>query len=185
MSAVQSVVQDLVKKPNSISVVWTHFGFEPDRDGKPVNEELAVCRLCYRKVCTRGSNTSNLFSHLRTAHAKEYSPIKDGRKPRKTKNMEGGEGSGQPSIPQSFARSEKYSRSSKRRTEVSALGSVHYYEIFSCNIIFKSDNISSVKFQYRPTLYYISSVQRDQILCKMLVSRKSQEGRCRWTGELL
>ena len=177
MSAVQSVVQDLVKKPNSISVVWTHFGFEPDRDGKPVNEELAVCRLCYRKVRTRGSNTSNLFSHLRTAHAKEYSAIKDGRKPRKTKNMEGGEGSGQPSIPQSFARSEKYSHSSKRWTEVTdavtyciskdmmpifsvekegfqRLVTMLDSKIFSCNIIFKSDNISSVKFQYRPTLLY-------------------------------
>ena len=79
-------VQDLVKEPNYISVVQTYFGFEPDSDGKLINEELAAC--------TWGTNTSNLFLHLRTAHTKEYSTIKDGKKPRKTKSIAGVGGSG-------------------------------------------------------------------------------------------
>ena len=60
-------VQDLVKEPNYTSVVWTHFGFEPDSDGKPINEELAVCCLCNWEV-----HTWDLMSHLRPAHTKEY-----------------------------------------------------------------------------------------------------------------
>ena len=91
-------VLELVMKPNSTAVVWTHFAFESDSDGKPLNEELAACRLCSRNVRTRGSNMSNLFSHLRTTHAKEFSATKDCKIARKAKSTEIGEGSGQPSI---------------------------------------------------------------------------------------
>lgn len=112
------VESQLVNKPGSTSAVWAYFGFEPGSDGKPENLELAVCHLCHRKVRTRGSNTSNLFSHLRTTHAKEYSIVKDAKQTKKVKSTEKGESSEQLSIVQALGRNEKYSRSSKRWAEV-------------------------------------------------------------------
>ena len=40
--------------------------------GRVKNNEEAVCRLCSKDVVTKGSNTSNLTSHLRVHHPLQY-----------------------------------------------------------------------------------------------------------------
>ena len=74
---------ELVHKRNVSSAVWNYFGFSPDRDGKPENEEVAICRLCRKNVSSKARNTSNLFSHLRSHHPKEYSMCKEVKAPTK------------------------------------------------------------------------------------------------------
>ena len=70
------MMEDLVPKPGATkSPLWVYFGFVVGADGKPANEKT-VCRECSRTVATKGSNTSNLLSHLRNSHATIYSQIK-------------------------------------------------------------------------------------------------------------
>ena len=60
------VALSLLPKSKTTSLVWEHFGFEADDSGqKPKTTETAMCRLCKRNVEAKGSNTSNLRSHLR------------------------------------------------------------------------------------------------------------------------
>ena len=61
---------------------------------------------------------SNLFSHLRTMHAKECSTVKDAKQTRKVKSTEKGESSEQLSIVQALGCNKKYSCSSKKWPEV-------------------------------------------------------------------
>lgn len=65
---IKKMATDLVPKPNIVSPIWTHFGFEPDDKGQPVNLDEAICRICSRKVSVSRGNTTNLRSHLRINH---------------------------------------------------------------------------------------------------------------------
>ena len=51
----------LVSKANTLSKVWTFFGFEKGLNEKPKNDEIAICRLCMKEVSSKGRNTSNLY----------------------------------------------------------------------------------------------------------------------------
>ena len=66
----------IVPKPNTVSPVWTYFGLEADGQGKPISKEIAICRVCNSKTSTKGGSTSNLFSHLKNHHPKEYANLK-------------------------------------------------------------------------------------------------------------
>ena len=46
----------LVAKLRTSLPVWMYFGFETTDDSKLRNEELAVCRLCAKRVSTKGQN---------------------------------------------------------------------------------------------------------------------------------
>ncbi len=59
---------NLVPKSKIVSPIWTHFGFEPDGKGQPVNLDEAICHICRRKVSVSRGNTTNLRSHLRINH---------------------------------------------------------------------------------------------------------------------
>uniref|UniRef100_A0A9J8DDS8 BED-type domain-containing protein n=1 Tax=Cyprinus carpio carpio TaxID=630221 RepID=A0A9J8DDS8_CYPCA len=63
---------NLVFKPNTVSPIWSHFGFEADDKGQPVNLDKAVCRICRTKVSVSRGNTTNLRSHLRINHPWEH-----------------------------------------------------------------------------------------------------------------
>ena len=46
------------------SILWNYF--------TRVNKELACCNTCDREITTKGSNTSNIASHLRHHHFSDY-----------------------------------------------------------------------------------------------------------------
>ena len=72
-------MEDLVPKPDAMKPpVWAYFGFVAGADGKTANKEKPVCKECGQTVATKGSNTSNLLSHLRNSHPTIYSRIKGG-----------------------------------------------------------------------------------------------------------
>jgi len=54
--------------------VRKYFGFEADRNGRPLCVDLPKCHLCpnHTTVAAKDSNTSNLYSHLKTKHPWEY-----------------------------------------------------------------------------------------------------------------
>lgn len=62
----------LVKKTNSSSVIWTFFGFNPDSNGFPIENGKPKCRTCYKPICCKFGNTSNLFKHLKDRHPSLY-----------------------------------------------------------------------------------------------------------------
>ncbi|CDQ89762.1 unnamed protein product [Oncorhynchus mykiss] len=60
--------KELITKRGATSVAWMWFGYEKsDMDQKTV-----LCKICRRPVLTTGSNTTNLFCHLRKIHMKQY-----------------------------------------------------------------------------------------------------------------
>ena len=65
--------EELVPKPKTTSAVWQYFGFIADEEGRPKNEQQPICKLCKKTVLSRGSNTSNLFAHLR-GESPHYAP---------------------------------------------------------------------------------------------------------------
>ena len=64
----------LVKKANTISVVWNYFGLKADREGCPIVKECGspVCKVCGKVVPAKGGSTSNLPTHLRNNHPDKY-----------------------------------------------------------------------------------------------------------------
>ena len=63
---------DFVAKKGTTSFVWNFFGVKKNNDS---DKDTAFCRLCRKSVLARGDNTSNLTSHLRNNHAKEYATV--------------------------------------------------------------------------------------------------------------
>lgn len=68
--------QLVTKSKSTKSAVWAFFGFEGDEEGKPKQEDIAICRICERKVSAKGGNTSNLLSHLKNHHPLKYNEVK-------------------------------------------------------------------------------------------------------------
>ena len=86
-------------------------------DGNSVEEGIAICLYCKRSVVARNSNTSNLFSHLRTQHPAKYELAMKAKKKAKGKGKATGTSprSGiQNLIDESFAQMKRYDRKSKR-----------------------------------------------------------------------
>ena len=50
------------------SAVWGYFGFKPDAEVKAKVQDSVICRLCKKTLSAKGSNTSNLFAHLKVHH---------------------------------------------------------------------------------------------------------------------
>ena len=72
----------VVAKKRTTLYVWNFFGMK----NNDVN--TAVCRLCQKPVLVRGGNTSNLSSHLRNHHAKEYAAVTKAKESKKKKQGE-------------------------------------------------------------------------------------------------
>ncbi|KAM4584736.1 E3 SUMO-protein ligase ZBED1-like isoform 2-T2 [Odontesthes bonariensis] len=62
---------DLISKQGGKSIVWLFFGFKGDENGRPLNRDEAICRLC-RKIVVAKGNTTNLRSHLRRQHPADF-----------------------------------------------------------------------------------------------------------------
>ena len=105
----------LIEKQKPKSVVWSFFGYKPNANGKPMDESKSVCKICCGEVAVKGGNTTNLFSHLKHRHPKEYSELKLNKDSKKCyQNDQSSSSSSQPTIKQAFASAQKYPRSSKR-----------------------------------------------------------------------
>ena len=91
----------LVEKQKAKSPVWNFFGYKPNSNGKPMDENKPVCKICHREVAVKGGNTTNLFSHLKQKHFKEYSELKLYKDPRQCHQI--GRSNSQPTIQQAFA----------------------------------------------------------------------------------
>ncbi|KAJ8287949.1 hypothetical protein COCON_G00006080 [Conger conger] len=60
--------ESLVSKKGANAPIWQCFGFVGDENGKPVDTDTPICKLCMRSVSAKGGNTSNLRTHLRKNH---------------------------------------------------------------------------------------------------------------------
>ncbi len=58
----------LIPKPNVISPVLEHFGFQPNEKGEPANLDELICKICGKRVPVTRGNTSNLRCHLANCH---------------------------------------------------------------------------------------------------------------------
>lgn len=71
------MMEDLVPKTGMTKPpVWAYFGFVAEADGKLANKEKPVCKECGPTIAIKGSNISNLLSHLWNSHPTIYSWIK-------------------------------------------------------------------------------------------------------------
>ena len=107
----------LKRKDRTKSSAWTHFGVKTAEDRNSIEEGIAICLYCKRSIVVCNSNTSNLFSHLRTQHPAKYELAMKAKKKAKGKGKATGTlpHSGiQNSINESFAQMKKYDRKSKR-----------------------------------------------------------------------
>lgn len=58
------------------SEVWTYFGYYKNAEGQLIEDTFPVCRTCKKKVSAKGSNTTNMLTHLRDHHPHLYSQCK-------------------------------------------------------------------------------------------------------------
>ena len=69
-----AVSPSVVSPSSRTAVVWKHFGFSKDENGKLVKDSRAICKLCGQKVA-HGGGTTNLKNHLRTKHRSTYDEL--------------------------------------------------------------------------------------------------------------
>ena len=65
-----------MKAKVSKSTVLSYFGFEPDDKGRVKQEDIAICWHCKKGVSAKGSNTSNLLTHLQIWHPALHTEVK-------------------------------------------------------------------------------------------------------------
>ena len=70
--------RELLPLPGSKSVIWAFFGF-PAKDGQFIEQDKrkrkeVICKTCRKEFAYTGS-TTNLISHLRNNHTKEYTTM--------------------------------------------------------------------------------------------------------------
>lgn len=103
---------NLVFKPNTVSPIWAHFGFEADDNGQPVNLDKAVCRICRTKVSVSRGNTTNLRSHLRINHPVAFAGLGSTSSTPTLATTSGQQR--QLGVSEAFARGAKYQRGSNQ-----------------------------------------------------------------------
>ena len=74
----------LVKKLNAKNKAWQNFGLVATDDGRIIEGEKdkLICKTRGSSVLTKGSNTLNLFQHLREHHPFLYSELAPSSKPK-------------------------------------------------------------------------------------------------------
>ena len=106
----------LCKLSKKKALVWKYFGFLSSR---ATNKDKLICSLCRQEVPTKNSNTSNLYSHLKFKHPKEYlevAPQSAGKRSASTSSDSSS--SSQSSIVSAFERSKMLSTSSREHKEL-------------------------------------------------------------------
>ena len=109
----------MVKKRNTKIAVWQHFGLRATEEGVIVDKEQdkSVCRTCGTSMQAKGSNTTNLFQHIREHHPTIYAKIA----PKASKQSP----SAQACLSDMITKSTKYSPSSAQAKELN--WAVTYY----------------------------------------------------------
>ena len=100
----------LVEKSGTKSLIWKHFGLLSDQEGKGMQPENPVCRICHNRVRAKTGNTSNLLSHLRNKHARHYRELRAQMEERAVKPQS----LSQPTLASVVVRSQLYDRSGRR-----------------------------------------------------------------------
>ena len=98
----------LVRKKNTKGSVWQNFGLMAKEDGRVIEKEqiMPICRTCGKGVLAKGSNTTNLFQHLREHHPQIYADLAPSSS--KAKLSSGNESTKQPTLEESITQSAKY-----------------------------------------------------------------------------
>ncbi|XP_032432377.1 zinc finger BED domain-containing protein 1-like [Xiphophorus hellerii] len=98
---------ELVSKPNATAAVWEYFGFKPNDRGEPLNLCEPVCRICHKIVATKGSNTTNLYVHLKHNHPVKFFQL---RRKSTTGGPSSSSSSRQSTVNETFHRQEAYKK---------------------------------------------------------------------------
>ncbi|XP_022533222.2 uncharacterized protein LOC103043043 isoform X3 [Astyanax mexicanus] len=61
---------------NVTSPVWEYFGYLKDTEGLVVSDGFPICKMCQKKVASKGGNTTNMFKHLKDYHRSVYDEIR-------------------------------------------------------------------------------------------------------------
>ena len=118
----------LMKKRNTKSNVWQSFGLMATEDGKIIEKEQdkPICRSCGKGVLAKGSNTTNLFQHLREHHLLTFAELAPSQSSSKSKSTETEPASSkQATLEETITRSAKYLSDSAQAKELNR--DVTYY----------------------------------------------------------
>jgi len=63
---------ELISKRNTKAFIWKYFRFEPNEKGNPQSKDQPKCCPCQLEIAAKDGNISNLYSHLKNKHPKEY-----------------------------------------------------------------------------------------------------------------
>ena len=74
----------VIKKKKTKSSIWKEFGIRAT-EGKIITSEQSspLCLTCGKSIQAKGSNTTNLWQHLREHHPSEYAEISSRRATKK------------------------------------------------------------------------------------------------------
>ena len=104
--------------PTTSTSVTVLYGNIRDGNGRVKNDEEAVCCLCSKEVLAKGSNTSNLISHLHVHHPLQYIDFQKMQKEKNEKVNKTGASKGsdgkQATITSTIEKTKKYDRSSRK-----------------------------------------------------------------------
>ena len=124
---------DLVEKKGTTSYVWNFFGIKKDDD---TDKDSIICRICRKSILARGGNTSNLSSHLRNHHPKEYAAVTKAKESKKKLPTERFYKTKQATLLATIERKQPYPTSSKRAQEITnALSQFIAKEMMPFNIV--------------------------------------------------
>ena len=126
--------RNLVAKKGTTSYVWNFFGVKKDDERE---KDTAICRLCFKSILARGGNTSNLTSHLRNHHPKEYAAVTKAKESKKKKQTpEHSHKTKQVTLPAAIEQTRPYPSGSKRAQEITnALSHFIAKEMMPFNIV--------------------------------------------------
>ena len=107
---------ELATKKKTTSPVWTYFGLEKDEEGRIKTDDIIVCRKCYSRVHAKGSNTSNLLSHLKMHHPTLHGLVCSAMKSKKKEQQRSSsfDEQQQPTIMSALKKLQKYNRQTKK-----------------------------------------------------------------------
>ena len=71
-----AVAEQLTKKYGTKSPDWNYFGFMTVENGRGVELDSLICKICHTQVRAKSGNTSNLLSHLKNKHTHIYKELK-------------------------------------------------------------------------------------------------------------
>ncbi|GAA6079959.1 uncharacterized protein LOC113638439 isoform X1 [Tachysurus ichikawai] len=55
--------------------LWEYFGYRKSTDGDLVEDGAPICKLCFRKLISKGETTTNMMQHLKENHNAVYTDV--------------------------------------------------------------------------------------------------------------